>query len=57
MADDKSNTRSQDSGRINIHEDCEVRYWTKKFGCTKDQFEAAVKKVGVSAVAAELKRR
>jgi hypothetical protein len=59
MADDKTKIRPQDSSRINIHEDYEVQYWTKKFGCTKEQLEAAVKKVGVSvsAVETELKRR
>ena len=42
-----------------MHADYEVAYWTKKFGCTKEQLQAAVKKVGVSAKAVEeeLKRR
>jgi hypothetical protein len=48
--DDKTKTRPQDSSRVNVHEDYEVEYWTKKFGCTKQQLQAAV---GVSAAAVE----
>ena len=59
MPDDKALKGPQDATRINVHEDYEVAYWTKKFGCTKEQLQAAVKKVGVSAKAVEeeLKRR
>ena len=49
MADDKSNRGPQDAARINIHEDYEVAYWTKRFGVGKTELEAAVAKVGVSA--------
>jgi hypothetical protein len=31
MADDKTNRGPQDRTRINLSEDYEVRYWTKKF--------------------------
>jgi hypothetical protein len=51
--DDKSKKGPQDSSRINMHEDYEVSYWTKKFGCTKQELQAAVNKVGVSAAAVE----
>jgi hypothetical protein len=56
MADDKTNRGPQDAARINIHEDYEVAYWTKKFGVTKTELETAVGKAGVSAdtVAKEL---
>ena len=59
MPDDKSKRGPADSSRINIHEDYEVSYWTKKFGCTKAELEAAVKKVGVMAsdVEKELKKK
>jgi hypothetical protein len=53
MSDDKSKIRPQDSTKVNVHEPYEVQYWTKKFGCTKAQLEAAVKAVGVSASAVE----
>jgi hypothetical protein len=51
--DDKSKKGPQDSSRVNMNEDYEVRYWTEKFGCTKEQLQAAVDKVGVSAAAVE----
>lgn len=51
MSDDKTKRRPQDSSKINIHEDYEVRWWCDEFGCTKDQLTAAVKAVGVSAAA------
>jgi Protein of unknown function (DUF3606) len=53
MSDDKSNRGPQDASRVNVNEDYEVRYWTKKFGCTAEQLRAAVKAVGVSAKAVE----
>jgi hypothetical protein len=49
MADDKSKTRPEDAERVNVHEGYELEYWSKKFGCTKDQLKAAVNKVGVMA--------
>jgi hypothetical protein len=56
MADDLKNRGAQDRARLNTHEDHEVAYWTKKWGISKEQLEAAVKKAGVSAdaVAREL---
>ena len=49
----------QNPNRVNIHEDRAVSLWTAKFGCTKQQLEKAVKKVGSEsgAVRAELGRR
>ena len=59
MADDKSKKGPADAKRVNVHESYEVEYWTKKFGCTKAELEAAVKKVGVMAddVEKELKKK
>ena len=59
MSDDKTKTAPQDAQRVNVHEDYEVAYWTKKFGVTAEKLKAAVKKVGVMAkdVETELKRR
>jgi hypothetical protein len=58
MPDDTTKTRPQDAQRINVHEDYEVAYWSKKFATTPEKLKAAVKKVGVMAddVEAELKR-
>ncbi|MGO4700306.1 DUF3606 domain-containing protein [Dyella sp. 2RAB6] len=51
MSDDLSKRGPQDAAKVNIHEDWEVRYWCKAFGCTEQQLKAAVKTVGVSAAA------
>ena len=32
--------------RINIDEDFEVLYWTKRFGVSRDQLKAAIAKAG-----------
>jgi hypothetical protein len=55
MADDKSK-QAADRNRIDVYEDYELRYWSKKFGVTKERLEAAVRKVGTNAedVAIEL---
>ena len=49
MADDKSKRGQQDRSRINMHEDYEVRYWTKYLGVSRDELQRAVDKVGPSA--------
>ena len=56
MADDLKNRGAQDRSRVNIHEDYEVQYWTKKWGVSKEQLAEAVKEAGVSveAVARQL---
>jgi hypothetical protein len=51
MADDKSNRGAQDRSRINMHEDYEVRYWTEKFGVSKERLQQAIDKAGPSAEA------
>ena len=53
MADDKKNTSHQDRSRINVNEDYELSYWSKKFGVSAEQLKAAVKAVGVTAKAVE----
>jgi hypothetical protein len=56
IADELKSRGAQDRARVNVNEDHEVRYWTQKWGVSKEQLAAAVKKVGVSAdaVAREL---
>jgi hypothetical protein len=56
MADDLKNRGAADRSRVNVHEDYEVRYWTGKWGVSKEQLVDAVKKAGVS-VAAVAKER
>lgn len=53
MADNKTLRSPQDASRIALGEDYEVRYWTGKFGVSREQLEQAVKAVGNSADAVE----
>jgi hypothetical protein len=53
MADDKSNRGGQDRSRINMNEAYEVRYWSEKFGVSKEELQRAVERVGSSAKAVE----
>ena len=48
--------KALDREHIDVHEECELRYWTQKFDVTKQQLEAAVREVGTNAedVAIEL---
>ena len=51
--DDKSIRGPQDSSRIAMNEDYEVRYWTEKFGVDRDALQKAVDAVGNGADAVE----
>jgi len=53
MSDNKSHSGGQDRTRIDIHEDYELRDWSKKFGVTPDELKQAVSAVGTSADAVE----
>lgn len=44
--DSTENRGGQDRSRINMNEDYEVRYWTEKFGCSREQLQEAVDQVG-----------
>lgn len=50
MSDDLNRRARQDSLRINVHEEHEVKYWTHELNVPKDELVAAVKAVGVMAV-------
>ena len=56
MADELKNRGAADRSRVKVHEDHEVRYWTAKWGVSKERLVDAAKKAGVSvaAVAREL---
>lgn len=45
MADDKKNTGNQDRIRVNVEQDHEVRYWTKKWSVTEAELRVAVRDV------------
>ena len=57
MSDDKTKTAPQDAKRVNVNEEYEVAYWSKRLATTPERLRAAVKKVGVMVdnVAKELK--
>ena len=46
MTDERATQGPQDHGRVNVHEDAEVEYWTKHFSITKEKLREAVQKVG-----------
>lgn len=53
MADDKTARAPQDSSRIAMQEDYEVRYWTNRFGVSREKLQQAVDAVGHGADAVE----
>jgi hypothetical protein len=53
MSDDKSKRGAPDRERINVNEDYELKYWTKKFGVSAAQLKAAVSAAGTTAKAVE----
>ena len=46
MSDNTSKTGSPDRDRISTSEDYEVRYWSEKFGVSKEELINAVKASG-----------
>jgi hypothetical protein len=54
MADDKTRAGGQDRTRINVHEDYELRDWSKRYGVTPDELKAAVQAVGTQATITQL---
>jgi hypothetical protein len=55
MADDKTKKRPQDSNRINLSEDYEVRYWTKELGVSEAMLRQLVERHGL--VASKIRRQ
>lgn len=46
MPDDVTRRQPEDPQRINISQEWELDYWSRRLGCTKEELIAAVKKVG-----------
>ncbi len=46
MSDDKTKTGGQDRERINVHEDYELRDWSKSLSVTPEKLKEAVQAVG-----------
>ncbi len=47
--DNRTKRDQRDRSKINMHEDFEVKYWTRELGVTREQLQKAVDKVGNSA--------
>ena len=46
MADDRSLRGGQDRTRVNVDQEHEARYWTEKWGVSKEELRSAVARVG-----------
>ncbi len=46
MSDDKTNSHGQDRERINVHQDYELRDWSRSLGVSPDELKKAVAAVG-----------
>jgi hypothetical protein len=46
MADDPKQTGARDDTRINVEQDHELRYWSDKFGISRDELRKAVQAAG-----------
>ncbi|MCD9046881.1 DUF3606 domain-containing protein [Luteimonas sp. MHLX1A] len=53
MADNTDDRGPQDRARVAMGQDHEVRYWSEKFGVSKEKLQEAVDAVGNSAAAVE----
>lgn len=51
MADNLKNRGQPDRSKINMHEEHEVKYWTRHLGVSRERLQQAVAKVGDSAAA------
>ena len=58
MSDDTSKRGPQDRKRINMGQEHEVKYWTQRFGVTREQLQEVVRTAGpmVDAVDAAVER-
>ncbi|HWN66277.1 MAG TPA: DUF3606 domain-containing protein [Haliangium sp.] len=48
MADNPNLRSGQDRKRVNVHQEHEVRWWTQKWGVSREELEKAVQAVGTS---------
>lgn len=46
--DNKQRVGAPDRNLINVNEDYELRYWSEKFGISRDELREAVKQAGTS---------
>jgi Protein of unknown function (DUF3606) len=48
MVDNPNLRNGQDPKRVNVHQEHEVRWWTQKWGVSREDLENAVQAVGTS---------
>lgn len=48
MADNPNLRSGQDRKRVDVHQEHEVRWWTQKWGVSREELEKAVQAVGTS---------
>lgn len=53
MADDLTKSGGQDRKHINVHQDFELRDWSKKFGVSPEELKRAVEAVGSESAKVE----
>lgn len=53
MSDNLKERGTQDRHRIDVSQEHECRYWSKKFGVSADELKAAVKQAGPMATDVE----
>lgn len=53
MSDDTSLRSPQDRTRVSMSQEHEVRYWTERFGVSREDLQRAVDEVGNSVAAVE----
>jgi len=51
--DNKEKSGSPDRDRINVNQDFELQYWSKKFKVSAEELKDAVKRAGTSVTAVE----
>ncbi|MDA8442850.1 MAG: DUF3606 domain-containing protein [Peptococcaceae bacterium] len=49
MPEDLPKKRPDDTSKVNIHDQFEVRWWCHELGCTESELKSAVYAVGTSA--------
>lgn len=57
MSDDTSKRGPQDGKRINMEQEHEVKYWTERFGVSREQLQEAVRAAGPMVDAVERRLR
>ena len=57
MSDDRTKRGAADRARINMSQEHEVKYWTEKFGVTREKLQEAINAAGTMASSVEQRLR